>query len=155
MAHTGSSSFIRNAITLFLLGLATGYLIALWSIPEPVEVRPGTPDTPAALTSVNLMIDDGTRVRTWNTVSWHEAMSVQDLLGALVTARAIELQTEVVDGIENVKGIDGVSNDAESGRSWRWWVNNTEVPRPAAKYYLKPGDIVVWRYGAQQDQPPQ
>jgi hypothetical protein len=77
-------------------------------------------------------------------------MSVQDLLGSLVSARAIELQTDVVDGIETVRGIDGVENDSASGRVWRWWVNNTEIPRPAAKYYLKPGDIVLWRYGSSE-----
>jgi hypothetical protein len=33
---------------------------------------------------------------------------------------------------------------------WQYWINNTYEPRIASKYFLKPGDIVEWKYVKEQ-----
>jgi hypothetical protein len=108
-------------------------------------VREGTADTPAALTSVNLMIDDGHgNVKTWNTVSWHEAMSVMDLLDLVASTGNITYTTSA--DRTKVVSVNGVSTTGTSTERWQFWVNNTYEPKIPNKYYLKPGDIVLWKF---------
>ncbi len=141
----------RIIIALFvalLLGTALGATLRK----ETVVVREGTADTPAAMSSVNLMIDysNGT-VKTWNTVSWHEAMSIVNLLETVAGAKGITLLTK--DGGDKnitVTTIDGIANDGEKGMRWQYWINNTYEPRIASKYFLKPGDIVLWKMVPEQ-----
>lgn len=119
---------------------------------ETIVVREGTADTPAAMRSVNLMIDDGVGgVRTWNTVSWHETMSVIDLLRMVDGAKEITLLVGTnKEKIDVVSSIDGLANDDVAGLRWQFWVNNTYEPREASRYFLKPGDIVQWKYMKEQ-----
>ncbi|KKU78718.1 MAG: hypothetical protein UY04_C0028G0010 [Parcubacteria group bacterium GW2011_GWA2_47_7] len=137
----------------FLVGAGLGALLGAYLHKETIVVREGTPDTPAAMTSVNLMLDEGNgTIKTWNTVSWHETMSVLNLLETVTVAEHIVLLTK--DNGSNgrtVTSIDSVEN-ATSGTTtmrWQYWVNNTYEPRVASKYYLKPGDIVIWKYAAE------
>jgi hypothetical protein len=131
------------AVTFLVTGLLFGWIF----FERTVIVREGTADTPAAMTSVNLMIDNGTTVRTWNTISWNEAMSIMHLLEKVATTGNITMNTELgPDGLPRVLTIDNISNDPEQDLSWQYWVNNNYEPRTPSKYYLKPGDIVVWKY---------
>ncbi len=117
---------------------------------ETIIVRENTADTPAAMRSVNLMLDYGNgEVRTWNTVSWHEAMSVVDLLRMVGNVDGVSVITEGAD--ENnliVTSVNSIATNEEA--RWQYWVNNTHEPRIASKYYLKPGDIVVWKFAPPQ-----
>lgn len=117
---------------------------------ETIIVRENTADTPAAMRSVNLMVDYGNgEVRTWNTVSWHEAMSVVDLLTIVGAADNITVSTEGVDEKNLVViAVNGIATNEEE--RWQYWVNNTYEPRVASKYFLKPGDIVVWKFVKEQ-----
>ncbi len=135
-----------DRITIFVLGIIIGTAIgATLFHKEKVIVREGTADTPAALTSVNIMIDNGAgSVKTWNTVSWHEAMSIMDLLDLLASTKNITYTTDATR--THVVSIDGVSTSGTSTARWQYWINNTYEPKSPNKYYLKPGDIVLWKF---------
>ena len=139
----------ERVITL-VAGLAIGILLGALFHKETVVVREGTADTPAALTSVNLMIDNGKgKVTTWNTISWHEAMSIMDLLEFVASTKNITLTTNKER--TRVESIDGVLATGTSSARWQYWVDNVYEPRTANKYYLKPGDIVVWKFTQPQN----
>lgn len=138
----------ERVITL-VAGLAIGILLGALFHKETVVVREGTADTPAALTSVNLMIDNGKgKVTTWNTISWHEAMSIMDLLEFVASTKNITLTTNKER--TRVESIDGVLATGTSSERWQYWVDNVYEPRTANKYYLKPGDIIVWKFVKEQ-----
>lgn len=135
----------NERIIIFVVGIVIGALLGGTFHKETVIVREGTADTPAAQSSVNIMIDDGHgSVRTWNTVSWHEAFSVMDLLDLMASTGNITFiaspdRTKVIS-------INAISTSGTSSERWQYWVNNTYEPKIASKYYLKPGDIVVWKF---------
>ena len=143
--NTTSRTLKKERIVIFVIGLVVGALLGGTFHKETVIVREGTADTPAALTSVNLMIDDGHgSVKTWNTVSWHEAMSVMDLLDLVastgnITYTASSDRTKVVS-------VNGVATAGTTTERWQFWVNNTYEPKTPNKYYLKPGDIILWKF---------
>ena len=137
-----------------LCSVLLGALIGAYFHKETVVVRVGTADTPAAMTSVNLMVDhgDGT-IKTWNTISWHESMSILNLLETVAGAKEIVLTTkdDTKKGLL-VESMDGFANMTKgtSTTRWQFWINNTYEPRVASKYYLRPGDMVMWKYFAEQ-----
>lgn len=136
----------RSCMALFIAGIAFGIPLGAWLWPkERVVVREGTPDNPAAISSVHLMINYGDgNIRTWNTITHHEAMSVMNLLETVHAAGNITLTTTIgANGLPEIAAIDGVANDPSSGLRWQYWVNNVIPHRSVTKYYLKPGDIVV------------
>jgi hypothetical protein len=145
--------FTSFALATFITGVALGtYLGAtLWPNKE-VVIREGTPHTPAAITSVNLMVDNGNgTVKTWNTVTHHEAMSAVNLLETVAAANNITLTlANGSDGKPAVASINGIANDAKGAMRWQYWINNTYEPTTAAKYFLRPGDIVMWKYVREQ-----
>jgi predicted dehydrogenase len=147
---------IRSKLTLIvaLVAMLVGVLLGAFFHKETVVVREGTPDTPAAMSSVNLMVDhgDGT-IKTWNTVSWHESMSVMNLLETVAGAKGIVFLTKPnKKGELGVESIDGYMNATKGTTTMRWqyWINNTYEPRIASKYYMKPGDMVMWKYVVEQ-----
>jgi hypothetical protein len=137
----------RWSMSLFIVGIVIGVPVGayLWPSKE-IVVREGTPDNPAAISSVNLMVNYGNgTIKTWNTITHHESMSVLDLLQKVHAANNIVLTTGPDEsGAIKVRSIDEISEDPDKGLGWHYWVNNTREPRIAGKYYLKPGDIVVW-----------
>ena len=139
-------------MSIALVSLVLGATLGATFHKETVVVREGTANTPAAMTSVNLMIDYGNgTVKTWNTVSWHEAMSVLDLMKTVAGANAITLLTkDTGSNLSTVQSIDGITNESKTSMRWQYWVNNNYEPRIASKYYLKPGDLVVWKYVKEQ-----
>lgn len=136
------------ALGLLIIGVAIGAALHK----ETVVVREGTADTPAAMSSVNLMIDYGNgTIKTWNTVTWHEAMSVYGLLETVAAANAITIVEGNLGGKNRtVLAIDGVANGAEPGARWQYWINNTYEPRIASQYFIRPGDIILWKYVKEQ-----
>lgn len=138
-----------KTIALYVVIFLAGIFLGATFHKETIVVREGTAENPAAETSVNLMIDDGHgNVKTWNTVSWHEAMSVMDLLDFVagtnnITFTANKERTRVVS-------MNGVSTEGTSTARWQYWIDNTYEPKTANKYYLKPGDIVVWKFVKEQ-----
>ncbi len=134
----------KERIITFFVGIVLGALIGAGFHKETIVVREGIAENPAALSSVSIMIDDGDRVRTWNTVSWHEAMSILDLLDFMETTGNLSLSVD--KDRTRVLSIDGIPATETPGMRWQYWVNNAYEPRIADKYYLKPGDIVVWKY---------
>ena len=139
-------------MSIALVSLVLGATLGATFHKETVVVREGTANTPAAMTSVNLMIDYGNgTIKTWNTVSWHETMSVLDLMKTVAGVNAITLLTkDSGSGLSTVESVDGISNESKSSMRWQYWVNNNYEPRIASKYYLKPGDLVVWKYTKEQ-----
>jgi len=142
----------RDRIITLIVGLIIGIVLGATFHKETVVVREGTADTPAALSSVNLMIDYGNgSVRTWNTVSWHEAMSVLDLMNLVAGTKNITMVTSPAGGTATgILSIDGIENDPKAGTRWQFWVDNVYEPKTANKYYLKPGDIIVWKFAPEQ-----
>lgn len=149
---TNQSAYARYSIGTALIALVIGVLLGASFHKETVVVREGTANTPAAMTSVNLMVDYGDgRVRTWNTVSWHEAMSVMNLLETVTSAENITLTPLVTDGKNAApEAVDAITNDPKLKMRWQYWINNTYEPRVANKYFLKPGDMVVWKFVKEQ-----
>ena len=139
-------------MSIALVSLVIGATLGATFHKETVVVREGTANTPAAMTSVNLMVDYGNgTIKTWNTVSWHEAMSVLDLMKTVAGANAITLLTkDNGSGLSTVQSVDGIANESKTNMRWQYWVNNNYEPRIASKYYLKPGDLVVWKYTKEQ-----
>ena len=133
---------------ILILGLIIGAFLGASFHKETVVVREGTANTPAALSSVNLMIDYGNgSIKTWNTVSWNEAMSVLDLMQKVANAKEVAMTAKPdAKGVNTLDSIDNISNDPKQNLRWQFWVDNTYEPRTADKYYLKPGDIVLWKY---------
>ena len=144
--------FDRKVMSIALVSLVLGATLGATFHKETVVVREGTANTPAAMTSVNLMIDYGNgTVKTWNTVSWHEAMSVLDLMKTVADAKAISIATkDTGSNLPTIQSVDGISNESGASLRWQYWVNNNYEPRIASKYYLKPGDLVVWKYVKEQ-----
>lgn len=133
------------SLVIFLAGIFLGATFHK----ETIVVREGTANNPAAETSVNLMIDDGAgNVRTWNTVSWHEAMSVMDLLDFVAGTNNITFTTN--SERTRVVSINGISGSGTSTERWQYWIDNTYEPKTPNKYFLKPGDIVVWKFVKEQ-----
>lgn len=141
---------LKNDRFIFLIvGLVVGALLGGTFHKQTVVVRQGTADTPAALTSVNLMIDDGHgSVKTWNTVSWHEAMSVMDLMDLVASTKNITFTAS--SDRTKVVSVNGISGTGTSTERWQYWVNNTYEPKIPNKYYLKPGDIILWKFAPPQ-----
>lgn len=139
---------VRMYLSAIIIALLIGFGLGALVFRKTLIVKQGTADNPAAVSSVNLMIDYGNGiVRNWNTVSWHEAMSVMDLVDLVASTGAIKLEKETVEGSKyRVGSIDDMKNDSSVGRRWQYWVNNTYEPRVASKYYLKPGDLVILIY---------
>lgn len=137
-----------------LAALAVGVFVGATFFEKTIVVRGGTPDTPAAMSSVNLMIDYGNgTIRTWNTVSWHEALSIMNLVEMIAHAKEIALLTkDVGNKATTIESVDTIRNDSVTHMRWQYWINNTYEPRAAGKYYLKPGDIVLWKYVKEQSQ---
>ena len=144
--------FDKQALSVALVSLVLGIVLGATFHKETVVVREGTANTPAAMTSVNLMIDYGNgTIKTWNTVSWHESMSVLDLMSTVAEARGITMLTkDQAGGLLGVQSIDGIQNENTTNMRWQYWVNNNYEPRIASKYYLKPGDLIVWKYVTEQ-----
>ena len=142
-----------SKFAIFSCGLLLGAALGATFHKETVVVREGTANTPAAMTSVNLMIDYGNgTIRTWNTVSWHEAMSIEDLLKQGADAKEFTLDIKIGNDKQPIiQAIDGISNDVKTGMRWQYWVDNKYEPRNSSKYYLKPGDIVLWKYVKDQE----
>jgi hypothetical protein len=139
----------KKRVIIFVVGLIVGAFLGGTFHKETIIVREGTANTPAALTSVNIMIDDGHgSVRTWNTVDWHEAMSVMDLLDLLASTKNITYTAN--KDRTKVVSMDGISATGTSSERWQYWVNNTYEPKVPNKYYLKPGDIVLWKFVREQ-----
>jgi hypothetical protein len=67
-----------------------------------------------------------------------------DLLELLATTRNITY--EPAKDRARVVAIDDVRTSGTSTERWRYWVNNTYEPALPNKYYLKPGDIVLWKF---------
>ena len=147
--------FDKQALSIALVSFVLGAALGATFHKETIVVREGTANTPAAMTSVNLMIDygDGT-IKTWNTVSWHEAMPVLDLVKTIADVNGIKLVTKDLGSkLSTVESIDDIANDSSKGMRWQYWVNNNYEPRIASKYFLKPGDLVVWKYVKEQQEP--
>jgi hypothetical protein len=49
-----------------------------------------------------------------------------------------------------VTSIDGVENQGADGQNWTYSVNGQMADRSYAVYELKPGDQVLWTFGARQ-----
>ncbi len=145
--------FDKQALSIALVSLVLGAALGATFHKETVVVREGTANTPAAMTSVNLMVDYGNgTVKTWNTVSWHEAMSVLDLMSTVAAVNAISITTKNIgNNLTTIQSVDGVINESNTSMRWQYWVNNNYEPRVASKYYLKPGDLVVWKYVKEQE----
>lgn len=139
-------------VGLALISALIGGAIGATLHKETVVVRESTPNTPAAMSSINLMVDFGNgEVRTWNTVSWHEAMSVLNTLETIAMNNGLVLNTDDKgDNNVTVTSINGVANDKATNMRWQYWINNTYEPRIASKYYIKPSDIIVWKYVVEQ-----
>ena len=139
-------------IVLALLSALIGGVIGATLNKETVVVREGTPNTPAAMSSINLMVDFGNgEIRTWNTVSWHEAMSILNTLETIAgNSGLVLLANDEGDNNVTVTAINDIANDTNANMRWQYWINNTYEPRIASKYYIKPGDIVVWKYVREQ-----
>jgi hypothetical protein len=135
----------RKLFFVALFSLLAGLALGATFHKETVVVREGTADSPAAMSSVNLMLDDGEVVRTWNTVSWREAFSVLDLLYMVSDAEAFPITVEGTDPkLARLVSVGRIEEN-ETHR-WQYWVNNVHEPREADRYFLKPGDIVVWKF---------
>lgn len=147
-----SAFTLKHILIIALLMLLVGVGIGSTFFKKTVVVRTGTADTPAAMTSVNLMVDFGSgTIKTWNTISWHEAMSVMNLMEFVASTQNITLTSgTAADGNPTVLGIDGLENNTAKHMRWQYWVNNNYESIASSKYFLKPGDIVVWKYATEQ-----
>lgn len=130
-------------IATFLIGVSLGGGLGYVLSNDTIIVKKAAPETPAMLSSVNLMVVSPEGVKTWNTVEWAEAMTPLSLLEKVAAVGEITIKKGTKgDGSTSIAAINDVT--ADKTNSWRYFVGNTEPPRAPDKYSLKPGDNVVW-----------
>ncbi len=144
-AHLIPHATLYNLATL-AIGVSIGFGAGWFTRPETIIVKQGTANTPAALSSVQLMVVfDSAKVRTWNTVDWHETMTPLELLQKVAGNERMTLTTG--KDAQGGTTVDSLEADANTELAfWNYYVNNAHPPRPPDKYSLRPGDVVVWVY---------
>jgi hypothetical protein len=98
--------------------------------------------------NVALTIDfGGGRRKNFDTIAWHEGMTVADAmnaaLGAAITQKGAGQSAFVT-------AIDGIENQGADGQNWTYSVDGEIADRSFAVYELKPGDRVLWTFGPRQ-----
>jgi hypothetical protein len=137
-----------------MLGLVLAAIV--WSrIRSPREETPDKntdPPAPAAngvpQEKVKLAIDfGGGRQKNFDAVAWRGGMTVAD---AMKASSGVAIAQKGSGQSAFVTSIDGVENQGADGQNWTYSVNGQIADRSYAVYELKPGDRVLWTFGARQ-----
>jgi len=136
------------------LGLVLAAIV--WSrVRSPREETPGkNTDLPAPVANgvprdtLKLSIDFGAaRRKNFDAVAWHGGMTVAD---AMKASSGVTIAQKGAGQSAFVTSIDGVENQGADGQNWTYSVNGQIADRSYAVYELKPGDRVLWTFGARQ-----
>ncbi len=119
--------------------------------PDSNDAPPGTSAVTVGEETVSLTIDFGDGRRTqFEPIGWREGMSVRDLTRETSRpARRLEVQGSGKSAF--LASLDGVANEGADGRNWTYDVNGERGDRSFAIYELRPGDRVLWTFGAQDE----
>jgi hypothetical protein len=113
------------------------------NIDRPAPIANGVPQE-----TVKLAIDfGGGRQKNFDAVAWHGGMTVADAMNASSGVKVIHKGS---GQSAFVTSIDGVENQGADGQNWTYSVNGQIADRSYAVYELKPGDRVLWTFGARQ-----
>jgi len=111
-------------------------------------------DEPGATQSqaVQLTIDYGDGVqKVFHPLAWKKGLTV---LAALESAskhpRGVKLTVRGSGATALVTAIDDQTNEG-AGRNWTYQVNGKRADKSCGVWVLKPGDKVLWRFGAEKD----
>ena len=137
-----------------LLGLVLAAIV--WS--RVRGLREGSPekntDLPAPVANgvpqekVKLAIDfGGGRQKNFDAVAWRGGMTVADAMNA---SSEVKITQKGSGQSAFVTSIDGVENQGADGQNWTYSVNGQVADRSYAVFELKPGDRVLWTFGARQ-----
>jgi hypothetical protein len=117
-----------------------------------VKSPPTSADRVAAGKAVSMVVDSGDgQLRQFDSVPWHEGMTIEDLLGA---ARQLPDSPEFAKQGSGASAfltrIGGLANEGAAGRNWTYQINDQGGDRSFAVYELQPGDRVLWKFGPQE-----
>ena len=89
--------------------------------------------------------------RQFDAVSWHDGMTVGDLMTA-ASQRPDGLRYALRGSGEMafLTRIDDTENEGASGRNWTYTVNGARADRSFAVYRLAPGDHVLWTFAGSE-----
>lgn len=131
--------FALLVVALVLQGLGIGQSHA------QDDARGTAEDTPP---TVRLVIDfaDGFQ-KHYTEIPWREGMTVWDVVQAAAKhPRGIEVKHRGEGATLLVTQIDGVQNQAGSGKNWIYRVNDEVARRSAGIEQVKRADTVLWRF---------
>jgi hypothetical protein len=113
---------------------------------RPLQASNQAVDTRANAQSVQLTINFGADRSPAEVESrWHEGMTVADLLNS---DPAIHFASTGSKASAFLTSLGGVANEGAGGRNWTYRVNGKHADRSFAVYELRPGDQVLWTFGA-------
>jgi hypothetical protein len=116
------------------------------------EPENGSSSAPVSKTTeqVSLAIDFGDgRQKQYKPIAWREGITVRDLTRETPRSdRQLDVQGSGVSAF--LASLDGFANEGAGGRNWTYTVNGQRGDRSFAVYELRPGDQVLWTFGAQQ-----
>lgn len=120
----------------------------LWNAAPKVEVDAPPASAGTAQESVSLGVDLGGGERhDFESLPWHDGMTVADLMSE---ATGLEVAQMGSGQGAFVRAIDGVTNEGADGKNWTYEVNGQGADRSFAVYALRPGDRVLWSFGARR-----
>jgi uncharacterized protein DUF4430 len=113
------------------------------NINRPVPITGENPEQ-----KVELTIDFGRGKRkNFEPIAWHADMTVADAMNA---SSGVNIAQKGSGESALVTAIDGVENQGSHGLNWTYGVNGKMADRSFAVYELKPGDRILWTFGARQ-----
>lgn len=88
---------------------------------------------------VQLMIHNGTSVRTWNNVTLDEGESVVNLVKRVSDVEGLPL---TLNGSGRDESISSLMNSNSDNGEWKYYINNANPLPTIGKYFPKGGDVV-------------
>jgi hypothetical protein len=137
-------------LAIVLMGV---WLLRDWSLHDATlesnESKP-TASAEARGKTVALTIDYGEgRLTEFRPIAWREGITVRDVTSE-TPRQDMKMEIRGTGPSAFLANLDGIENEGTNGRNWMYSVNGRPGDRSFAIYELKPGDQVLWTFGAEQ-----
>ena len=113
---------------------------------ETKNTKVNPPEKVAEKVSLTVDFGDGRR-KEYEGGPWREGKTIRDLLNDIAR---LSVTQQGAGASAFLTKLDDVANEGAGGRNWMYSVNGQRGDRSFAVYVLRPGDQVLWTFGAQQ-----